>query len=135
MLKFPTYYTWVSKRQRRCNMRSKIICLLLALCFVLSLTACRKTDSNSGGSGNSAGDNMGQQNEGSSGNASGGSTVTDGSTEGGLVEDAVEGAKDSARSFSRTMTDDFDRMMDNARVRDSDGILTDGENPTHKTLR
>jgi len=107
-------------------MRSKIICLALAFCLVLSLTACRRNDNNTG---SSAGDNMGQQNDSGSSN---GSTGTDG---GGLVQDAVDSAKDGARSFSRSMTDDFDRMMDNARVHDSDGILTDGENPTNNTFR
>lgn len=107
-------------------MRSKIICLVLAFCLVLSLTACRRNND----SGNAAGDNMGQQNDSSNNNSTNSSD-----NGGGLVEDAVEGAKDSARSFSRTMTDDFDRMMDNARVHDSDGILTDGENATNNTLR
>lgn len=108
-------------------MRSKIICLALAFCLVLSLTACRRSNNNTG---SSAGDNMGQQNDSGSSNNS---TGTDDS--GSLVQDAVDGAKNSARSFSRSMTGDFDRMMDNARVHDSDGILTDGENPTNNTFR
>ena len=103
-------------------MKTKIICLVLAVCFTLSLTACRKTDNNT----SSAGDNMGQQSS-----HSGDSANTDGS----ITDNTVNNAKNAARSYSRDMKKDFDRMMDNARVHDGDGILTDGENPSHETFR
>ena len=112
-------------------MRRKIICLLLAFCLMLSLTACRKTDNNTG---NSAGDNTGEQ---SSDNSTNNSTNTGdtANTDGSITDNTVYKAKKAARSYSRDMKNDFDRMMDNARVHDGDGILTDGENPTHETLR
>ena len=105
-------------------MRRKIICLLLAFCLMLSLTACRKTDNNTG---NSAGDNTGEQSSTNTGETA--------NTDGSITDNTVNKAKKAARSYSRDMKNDFDRMMDNARVHDGDGILTDGENPTHETLR
>ena len=45
---------------------------------------------------------------------------------GDAVEDMWEDGKDAVRDMTRTTS--FQQMLDNARVRDADGILTDGEN-------
>ena len=117
--------------------------LAAALALTLSLTACGNRDNK-----NNADVNNGQTNSGQTGNdAAGtgsdannnGAAGNDGKSIGRSIGGSVRSAVDdmgravedvldpNAGNRAANMTS-FQRMLENARVRDQDGVLTDGEN-------
>ena len=93
-----------------------------AAALVLTLAACGTRDdkNNSGANSNAGGAGSGMTNGGCSmGNAA--RDAVDG------VERAVDDVLDGGAARGANMTS-FQRMLDNARVHDTDGVLTDGEN-------
>ncbi|MCI8419346.1 MAG: hypothetical protein HFF79_02410 [Oscillospiraceae bacterium] len=105
--------------------------LAAALALALSLAACGSRDN---GSANDTGTNT-------AGSMTHGNGTAD--TDRTLGDDLADGARDVMRDVERGVDDlleiepqtsagatttSFQRMLDNARVHDVDGVLTDGEN-------
>lgn len=133
--------------------RASILAVVLAL--ALSLAACGTRDNGStsngiagtagstqdgaGGSGIAGTDGNGTNGESAAGRstssaARGNDTLGDDLADGarGVVRDVERGVDDLLDTAPRTTTGakttSFQRMLDNARVHDMDGVLTDGEN-------
>ena len=119
-------------------MKRILTALLLVLTLTLALSGCTRKDTGS------SGNHSNSQN----GTANNGGTMNDGATDNSGTSDLPSGASrygsdygydayaqpGSNGSTSSDSTDDFitgrsyDEMLLNGRVRDTDGILTDGEN-------
>ena len=116
----------------------KVIVAAAALGLVMSLAACGNQGVNGNNTGSNGQANSGQMDDGSgdtgtrswagssAGTGTGSSVGNDLRRAADGVGDAVEGAMDDMTRAASATT--FERMLDNARVRDTDGILTDGEN-------
>lgn len=129
-------------------MKRTLTALLLVLTMTLAFSGCTRKDAGSSGNQNDSAHN-GTVNGGNGGTADNGSgTMNDGATDNSGTSDLPSGASrygygygnnayaqpgsngstssDSADEFIAGRS--FDEMLRNGRVRDTDGILTDGEN-------
>lgn len=141
-------------------MKKKLAIFLTAAAMVLSLAACGNQDNKNNGAANNGTTNNGTTNNGTTNNGTtNNGTNNHGTTNNGTannnhnsvgddlkdaandvgdaVGDAVDGVQDALdgknANNSRTNTANttsFQQMLDNARVHDRDGVLTDGENST-----
>ena len=107
-------------------MKKRTAVFVTAAVLVLSLTACGNQGGKTHDGGNTGSGGTSQSDNGGTGSNEGGTVGGDlrGALDdaGRAVEDAADGVRHAAGMTS------FERMLDNARVHDVDGILTDGEN-------
>ena len=125
----------------------RFLTLFLCLCLVLTLTACSGKDKKPATNGN---DNSSlTDNDSNSGSTDGTEDSKNAETRvrigsgnnifkdrDSTLRSQVYGAKNGSTARGNTTTkdlgsSDFDAMLRNARVRDTDGDLTDGENALH----
>ena len=129
-------------------MKRILTALLLVLTLTLALSGCTRKDNGSNDNPNNS--QNGTPNNG--GTANNGGTMNDGATDNSGTSDLPSGASrygsgygydayaqpGSNGSTSSDSADDFitgrsyDEMLRNGRVRDTDGILADGENSTSR---
>ena len=118
-------------------MKNKALIFAAAAALVLSLAACGGqggTDSHrvTGSGGTTSGDTAGGGTGGAAGNNGASGSVGSGvrsavDDAGRAVDDLVDDVTGTHRTGKANMTS-FEKMLDNARVHDVDGVLTDGEN-------
>ena len=97
-------------------MKKKLAIFLTAAAMVLSLAACGNQDNKNNGAANNGTTNNGTTNNGTTNNG----TTNNGTNNHGTTNNGTNTAN----------TTSFQQMLDNARVHDRDGVLTDGENST-----
>lgn len=93
-------------------MKKRLVILFAVLLLALPLAAC--------------GDRDDKKNDNSS---HAGNDVMDDILDDGMLDDSTAGSNAKSRD-SKSNTTSFQRMLENARVHDTDGDLTDGENST-----
>lgn len=107
----------------------KILALLLTIAALVSLSACgSKTDKNARQYTPSVYDSMG----GGNGTGANGSPNPENNPAGRTLKPSElprEGNREAGDSIGDDMVTPYEDMVENGRIRDTDGILSDGENP------